>query len=133
MRKSGKKGTGGGRKPTRIAPGFGRALYEATVRQRNEDGTAWSLGDLAKRMGTSRNTVTRWLAMEKPPRGPTLRGLAQCLGISPAALGSDASTEIYLINLDPWMQEAIRRADAERNAARQVPPGLPCSLTFDGP
>lgn len=117
-RKRGKKRTsnahpepsrsGGRTVRTAISPGFGRAIYEAIVRQRHADGTAWDLRDFAERMQVSQNTVTRWLKLEKAPTETVVLASSAVLGVPPEALKYGVGDEIYLINLPRWMVDAVR-------------------------
>jgi hypothetical protein len=102
-----------GRKALRIEDGFGRAVYEAMIRQRREDGQAWGVGDLVRAMRSGPNAPSSWIR-GVIPKGATLGRLADKLGCSADALLKGRLEEIYLINLPDWMQQAVRDEAARR-------------------
>lgn len=61
---------------------FGERLAQARRLKSLREWRDVTQGDIAKEIGTTSATVSRWESNEIRPRGPTLRTIAQALGVS---------------------------------------------------
>lgn len=93
----------GGRKPLRVAEGFGRRVYEATIERRDEAGRVWGTRHLAHELGVHRNTATRWITDSTIPDATTLSRLAQVLNRSESYL-------LYGEPGEPAAKDAVRES-----------------------